>query len=391
MVKNIHNFSFSRIPALFFGCGSVQQLGKLIKNYSGELLLVTGNSSYDQLQTGKKIEGILNSKKFNRYAISGEPSPQIIDEAVNYFKNKNITLVIAIGGGSVLDAGKAIAAMYREEAGVKVYLEGVGTLLPTGNRLPLIAIPTTAGTGSEATKNAVISEFGPQGFKKSLRHDNYVPDYAIVDPELSSKCPVNITSLSGMDAFTQLLESYVSTKSNTLTDTLAYSGLEKIARSLFKAVENGNDIEARTDMAYAAYLSGITLANAGLGLVHGYAQPLGSLFPIPHGVVCSTMMAVVNRHTIKRIRELKNEGDSLKKYSNIGRLFASSDLKDDQYYTDYLLDIMESYIYKFKIQNLSEYGVNLKDLPKIAELTEMKNHPVSFDRKELIEILTERL
>jgi alcohol dehydrogenase class IV len=391
VVNNIPTFSFARLPDIFFGSGSIQQLGKQINSFGGNFLVVTGTNSYNKASTGKKIENLIGKEKLNRYIINGEPSPYLIDEAVKIFKNKNISLVIAVGGGSVLDAGKAIAAMFKEDASVKEYLERVGTLQPSGNRLPFIAIPTTSGTGSEVTKNAVISEFGPNGYKKSLRHNNYIPDIAIIDPELTLECPVDITGPSGMDAFSQLLESYLSVKSNTLTDTLAYSGLERVAQSLLKVVENGTNIDARADMAYAALVSGITLTNAGLGLVHGFAQPLGSLFPIPHGIVCSTMMAVVNKHTVRKLRELNNDDGILKKYSNIGRMFSNSPSKNDSYYIDYLLDVLESYAYRFKIPKISTYGVTSNDLQRIAELTEMKNHPVTFSQSELVELLSERL
>jgi len=391
MEKDISSFSFTRIPDIFFGPGSIQQLEKLINTDIDNILVVTGTNSYDRTGIGEKIEKIIPAKKFNRYSISGEPSPQVIDEAITLFKNKNIAQVIAIGGGSVIDAGKAIAAMFLEDGSVKDYLEGIGTRSPSGRRLPFIAVPTTSGTGSEATKNAVISEQGPQGFKKSLRHDNYVPDFAIVDSELTIGCPEIITSSSGMDAFTQLLESYLSVKSTVLTDALAFSGLERIARSLFKVVKNGNNIAARADMAYAALMSGITLTNAGLGLVHGFAQPLGSLYPIPHGVVCCTMMAVVNRQTVQRMRVLNKESETLIKFSNVGRLFTGSGSKDDDYYTDYLIDTIENYTNNFKIPRLSEYGVIHDDLPKIADLTELKSHPVSFDKNELVSFLNERL
>jgi alcohol dehydrogenase class IV len=266
MVDTLPSFTLAKLPALYFGNGAINRLDKLIPAYGSLALVVTGGESYEKTGLKKTVEVLLKSAGFSaiHYPVSSEPSPIVIDRGVEICWGHDIDLVIAIGGGSVLDAGKAIAAMLTESGSVKSFLEDVGTQKPSGKRLPLIAIPTTAGTGSEATKNAVISEIGKQGFKKSLRHNNYVPDIAIVDPALTHSCPLELTAYSGMDAFTQLLESYLSVKANPVTDALALSGIEVVSRSLKKAYHNCTDSNARAGMAYAAYLSGITLTNAGL-------------------------------------------------------------------------------------------------------------------------------
>ena len=180
-----------------------------------------------------------------------------------------------------MDAGKAISAMLTQEGSVKDYLEGVGHKHPSGNKVPFFAVPTTSGTGSEATKNAVLSEIGPNGYKKSLRHDHFVPDLAIVDPDLTLSCPPGLTAYSGMDAFTQLLEAYVSTKAHPFTDALCEKALELLSGSLLQAYQDGENIEAREAMSYAAWTSGIVLAQVGLGVVHGFASAVGGMFDNP--------------------------------------------------------------------------------------------------------------
>ncbi len=393
MVDFIRTFSFARTPKIIFGEGSIASLGKNISGFGKHVLLISGGSSYDTTLIKSKIEKSLKDSDLTyfRYPVTSEPSPEIVDIAVSVFKSKKIDVVVAVGGGSVMDAGKAISAMLKEEGSVKDYLEGVGTKKPSGERLPLIAIPTTSGTGSEATMNAVISEFGPRGFKKSLRHDHYTPDKAIIDPELTLDCPPDITAAGGMDAFTQLMESYLSNKATAMTNALASSGLECIARSLIQAYNNGNDLRARTEMAYAALISGITLSNAGLGVIHGFAQPLGSLFPIPHGVVCGGLMGVVNHATVDKLRKEMPDSIILEKYARLGKIFVQTAGKNDAYYIDSLLAVMDDFVETMKIPRLGEYGVKEKDFESIINLTGMKNHPVVLDKGELTTILSKRL
>ncbi|MCG8701232.1 MAG: iron-containing alcohol dehydrogenase, partial [Bacteroidales bacterium] len=263
----INSFKFIHTPDVVFGCGAVKKLAQYCLSFGENILLVHGRS-FESRKQGETILNELhkNTNRLYKYCIETEPSPVNVDGAVELYSNQSVDVVVAIGGGSVIDAGKAISAMLATRGSVKDYLEGVGTKVPNGEKIPFIAVPTTAGTGSETTKNAVITQLGENGFKKSLRHDNYVPNLAIVDPELTVSCSPDITAASGMDALSQLLESYLSTTASPMTDALALQGILMILQSIEQAYEDGNNLEARSNLSYAAMLSGITLANAGLGV-----------------------------------------------------------------------------------------------------------------------------
>jgi alcohol dehydrogenase class IV len=222
------NFNFARIPEIHFGPGKIDSLPDLVLRYGSTVILLTGASSF---RKSDKFDYLVKSFKnksiqFFLNEINREPTPEDINSICREYSDTPVDVVVAIGGGSVLDAGKAISAMLGKTDPVEIYLEGVGTKGHDGSKIPFIAVPTTAGTGSEATKNAVLTRLGENGFKKSMRHNNFVPDIALVDPELSLNCPSAVTAACGMDAFTQLLESYVSTNSSPLTDALAYSGIK---------------------------------------------------------------------------------------------------------------------------------------------------------------------
>ncbi|MBN1767455.1 MAG: iron-containing alcohol dehydrogenase [Prolixibacteraceae bacterium] len=379
------HFNFSQTPMLYFGQGQFTKLADHLKSFGSKALIIT-SQSFINSENATWLKNTLNTNKLTASweQMHGEPSPEQIDKITAENRSFAPDVIVAIGGGSVLDAGKAVSAMLCEKGSISNFLEDVGTQTPSGNKIPMIAVPTTAGTGSEATKNAVITKNGKDGFKKSLRHKHYVPNIAIVDPTLSLSCPPSVTAASGMDAFTQLLESYLSTQSTPISDALALDGLKMLIGSLEKAVANGDDIEARSKLSYAAFLSGITLANAGLGVVHGFAQPLGSLFPIPHGVVCALLTGSANRMSVEKLRT-ENKHTSLKKYAIVGRLIQPT--SNDKTAIEVLLNYIERLTTNFHIPKLSAYGVRKADFTAIVKQTGLKNHPVKLNKEELTQIL----
>ena len=323
--------------------------------------------------------------------IAAEPSPELIDTITADLSGDNIDLVIAIGGGSTLDGGKAISVMLAEGGNVNRFLEGIGTKTPSGRKIPFIAIPTTSGTGSEATSNAVISSIGPQGFKSSLRHDNFIPDLALIDPSLTLSCPQKLTVACSMDCFTQLVEGYLSTNSSSLTDALALDGIRALHRSLRLVCDNGSDLPARTDLSYAAMLSGVILCNSGLGTVHGFASVIGGLFDIPHGVICGTLMAPANALTLKNIRQHPGAHPALAKYTKLGKIWSNQTNKTDIWYQDCFIDELERLTNELNIAKLSDYGVTAGDITDIVAKTGNKYNPAQLTREELATILDRRI
>ena len=385
-------FQFAALPRIYFGKGKLADLPALIKPYGKSVIVVTGKRSFIESERGSEIlnkfytEGIA----FEHVTITSEPSPELIDQTVSEIGNKNINVVVSIGGGSVIDAGKAISAMLHKSVTVMDFLEGVGTMEHPGTKIPFIAAPTTSGTGSEATKNAVISRTGKDGFKRSLRHDNFVPDIALVDPELTLNCPPGITAASGMDCFTQLTEAYLSDKSCEYTDALANEGLKEIKASLVKAFTDGSDIEVRAGMSFAALTSGICLANAGLGVVHGFASSIGGMYDIPHGVICGTLMAVANEVNVRRLRGDSGNQNALKKYANLGRIFLNDKRGNDNYYIDGFVRFLHDLTNKLRLPGLKESGVEESSLVEICASTECKNNPIKLDFDDLMEIISRR-
>ena len=389
----VKQFQFARLPIIHFGNGKLSMLPGLIKRFGTKIILVTGKRSFnDSVQSTILFESFAVMRiMFYRVVISGEPSPESVDNAVNEFRDKDVSAVVGIGGGSVLDAGKAISSMMYLNSTVRTFLEGVGTMEHPGTKMPFIAVPTTSGTGSEATKNAVLSEIGMNGFKKSLRHDNFVPDIALVDPELTFNCPPDITAASGMDCFTQLTEAFLSDKSNEYTDALVWEGIRAIKSSLVKSFINGDDPDGRSGMSFAALTSGIGLANAGLGVVHGFASSIGSMYNIPHGVICGTLMAPANAVTVRILRKNRNNPVALQKYIRLGKLFLKVKGKPDNYYIDGFLDFLQQLGDDLHLPSLSRYGVDKKDVEEICRITELKNNPVKLNNDELAEILNSRI
>ncbi|MFX1322263.1 MAG: iron-containing alcohol dehydrogenase [Promethearchaeota archaeon] len=394
----IPSFNFARIPHIIFGAGRLKELYNIIPKFGNNILFVLGGSSLKQYGKWDEIISILEYKsiRFSSISISSEPSPTLIDEYVEEFRSKNIDLVVGIGGGSVTDAGKAISAMIPKIDSIKNYLEGIGNKTHDGKKIPYIAIPTTSGTGSEATKNAVISEVGPNGFKKSLRHDNLIPNVAIIDPELMISCPTSITAACGMDAFTQLLEAYVSPKGNPITDALAFSGMEYISRNIIPACSSGaSNIEVRSSMAYGSLMSGITLANAGLGIIHGLASPIGGFFNIPHGIVCGTLLTEATKMNIRVLQEQDLAGkEALKKYAKIGALLINDQLKEEgdiNKYCSLLIETLDNWTHQLKIDRLGEFGIAKEDVDKIVENSGLKNNPVNLTKENIKTIVLNRI
>ncbi|MFC2090746.1 iron-containing alcohol dehydrogenase [Bacteroidota bacterium] len=381
----VSTFQFSVLPKIIFGPCKRMELAAVLKNYGSKVLLITGTTSihnsgqWDEICKSLDGAGI----SYQNESIGSEPSPSMVDDIAKKYRGRGIQAVVSIGGGSAMDAGKAVSAMLVVEYGVKHYLEGVGDMEHSGKKIPFIALPTTSGTGSEMTKNAVLSEVGEHGFKKSLRHDNFIPNVAIIDPEMMLSCPPRLTATSGMDAFTQLLESYLSKQANPMTDALALQGLKLVKRHLLRAyLEGDSNLESRSGMAMAAMFSGITLAHAGLGLVHGFASPFGAYCNIPHGSVCGALMSTVNSMTIDRIKEDKSTA-AYNKYLIVSKIFSDFKYKDEQ---EFLLAFKEKLDH---ITNVLEIPVFDKELftdeliGKIVADTSHKQHPVTFTNEEL--------
>jgi len=388
-------FDFYRCPRVVFGPGRISEVGSLASRYGSRALVVTGSESLDLSGNWDRIAGSLkaSSVTFDRFRVKGEPSPDLVDRAVRGFQEPSPDVVVAVGGGSVIDCAKAVAAMLPLREPVAPYLEGVGDGHHPGTTLPLIAAPTTAGTGSEATKNAVLSRVGTDGFKKSLRHDHFTPACALLDPGLTLDCPPRVTAACGMDAFTQLLESYVSPKASPLTDALAFSGIEHVSPCLLPAcTDRAHDLQCRSSLMVAAFLSGVTLANAGLGVIHGLAGPLGARIPMPHGMVCATLLWEACRTNIMRIREQRGADDAvLVKYARVGRVLSGAPEADVLRGCELLLEKLEAWTGSLKIPRLGDYGLRESDLDALVARAGQKANPVQLDATDVKEILMARL
>jgi alcohol dehydrogenase len=391
--KMISSFNLKLPSQIIFGPGKLTELENNICRFGSRPLLVLGNRSFaatDHYDAVQRIFAKLGIRERTVH-IGTEPSPEMIDTIVAGQSGNEIDLVIAIGGGSTIDAGKALAAMLVEGGEITRFLEGVGTAAPSGKTLPFIAIPTTSGTGSEATSNAVLSSVGRQGFKSSLRHDNYIPDLALIDPRLVLSCPKKITVACSMDCFSQLVEGYLSTNSSPVTDALALDGIRAIHRSVRAVCDNGGNLPARANLAYAALLSGIVLCNSGLGTVHGFASAIGGFMAIPHGVICGTLMAPVNTCTLKHLRTTTGSHPALGKYSKLGRICSDQENKTDAWYQDYFIDELARLGAELEIPKLSDFGLTASEINSIVDKTGNKFNPVQLTKEELVSILGSRI
>jgi alcohol dehydrogenase len=395
---NIPDFSISAVPRIEFGDGAIARIPQLAATFGKNVLLVTGAASFQHSPYWQPLlTGFAQlDMRCQHFTVGGEPSPQLVDAAVAQYRGASVDVVVAIGGGSVLDAAKAIAGLLRVPHSVMDFLEGVGPELPyPGPAVPFIAVPTTAGTGSEATKNAVLSVQGEAGFKKSFRHETLVPRYAVIDPQLMASCPKAQIAANGMDALTQLLESYVSLKANPFTDALAISGIKAVRDGLFDWYEDSpKAATGRAQMAYAALLSGITLAQVGLGSVHGLAAPLGAFFPMPHGVVCGTLVAMCTEANIRVLQERQPDSPALVRYAQIGRLLLDIPMLDDDAARNGLVALLNGWTERLGLPRLSHYGMGPADIPRVVANcrgSSMKTNPIVLRDEEVADILRRRL
>ena len=393
-------FELSRLPRIIFGPGTLLRVADISSDFGRTALLVTGAETLNRCPAWPALRERLAQRQitWQQVSIPGEPSPDLIDAIVSAHTGQSIAVVIGIGGGSALDAAKAIAGLLRPANSVRDHLEGVGPELPyQGPSTPFIAVPTTAGTGSEATKNAVLSEGGPRGFKKSFRDDRLIAEWAVIDPDLLASCPPAIIAANGMDAFTQLLESFVSTRANPLTDTLALEGLTRTRDSLlpwFNDPESPDAARHRANMAYAALLSGITLAQVGLGSVHGLAAPLGAFFPISHGLACGTLVAEATRINIAALRARMPESVALTKYAVVGRLLTQDASLHDQEAHAALLSTLETWTRSMALPRLSAFNIDEAAIPRLvanSRGSSMKTNPIVLDDAEIAELLRARI
>ena len=391
-------FSIARLPRIEFGAGVIGKLSGLLAQSGKRVLLVTGRRSFTDSPHWLALRAALEKAGtgWEQTRVSDEPSPQFVDDAVRQFHSAGITAVAGIGGGSVLDAAKAIAGLLPSGNSVMDYLEGVGPEKPYhGPAAPFIAVPTTAGTGSEATKNAVLSVRGPSGFKKSFRDDGLVPEYALLDPDLLAGCPRPQIAANAMDALTQLLESYVSTKANPFTDALAESGLNAVREGLFAWYEGRGEAAAgRARMAYAALLSGVCLAQTGLGSVHGLASPLGAFFPIPHGVVCGTLVGAATRVNLAALRERDPDNPAWRKYARAGDILHGRHYASPAEGHAALLALLDDWTERLALPRLSAYGIRESDFAHVvahSRGSSMKTNPLVLSDAEIAEALRQRL
>ena len=392
-------FSLGRLPRVEFGAGSIAKLADIVAGFGNSILLVTGARSFPEMPQWNDLISAFRARglSWQHVTVNGEPSPQLVDAVVSRHAGDAIEVVLGVGGGSALDAAKAIAGLLRVQRSVMDYLEGVGPELSyEGPAVPLVAVPTTAGTGSEATRNAVLSTAGRDGFKKSFRDEQLVPEYAVIDPDLLASCPPAVIAANGMDALTQLLESLVSLRASAVTDALAVSGLHAVRDGLLPWYRRtAKDMSAaRSRMAYAALLSGITLAHCGLGSVHGLASPLGAFYPIPHGVVCGTLVATCTEVNIQALQAREPHNSALDKYAEAAAILCNCSFPDRESALTGLVKQLAEWTTLLELPRLGEYGLEESGLDHVvahSRGSSMKTNPLVLTDAEIRACLLERL
>lgn len=382
-------FEFATANRIIFGTGTLSECGPLAAQMGRNALVVTGRST----ERATPLLELLGAHRVSSivFPVPEEPTTDLVQEGVRTARESGCDLVIGIGGGSALDVAKAIAVLVTNKGDLFEYLEVIGKGQPlTEPGLPLIAIPTTSGTGSEVTRNAVLGS--PQHrVKVSLRSHLMLPTLALVDPELTRSMPPQVTAASGLDAFTQLVEPYVSRRANVLTDALCREGIARVARSLYRAYTYGDDIAAREDMALASLFGGLALSNAGLGAVHGFAGPLGGMFKAPHGALCGCLLPNVMAINIRALRERAPGSEVLGRYEEIARILTGNPEATAEDGAAWV----EQLVAQLQIPALSAYGVAPADFPAIIEkavrASSMQSNPIALTGEEMEEVLRRAL
>lgn len=382
-------FEFSTANNIIFGAGEVKKIGSLATAMGKHLLLVRGGKS----QAFQVVKNILdkNDLEIAQYIIDREPSIEMIQRGTELARVINSDFVIGVGGGSVIDAGKAIAALATNEGDIIEYLEVIGGGKPLSSPpKKFIAIPTTAGTGAEVTKNAVLDSLEHRT-KVSLRSPLMFPHIALIDPELTYSMPPDVTASTGLDALAQLIEAYVSNKSNPLTDALCIQGIRLVAHSLYPAVVNGSNSQARMEMALASLFGGIALANAKLGAVHGFAGPLGGMIHAPHGAICARLLPFVMEANLKALRSRSSDQKYLQRYGEISKLLTGNNDAEAEDGVAWVRELC----HKFNIQPLGKIGLLEADYPEVLKKAKssssMQGNPIELTTSELLLILQKAL
>jgi alcohol dehydrogenase class IV len=378
-------FEFATATRILFGPGTFQEVASLATEMGKRAFVVTGRSV-------ERVAPLLEDLKKHKVEsvlvnVPGEPTTDIALAGVERARETQCDFVIGFGGGSVLDTGKAIAALMTNEGDVFDYLEVIGRGKPLAHApAPYIAVPTTAGTGSEVTRNAVLAS-PEHGVKVSLRSPLMLPRLAVVDPELTHSVPPAVTASTGLDALTQVLEPYVSNQANPMTDAICREGLGRAGRSLRRAYEDGSDAAAREDMALVSLFGGLALANAKLGAVHGFAGPLGGLFQAPHGTICARLLPYVVEVNVRALQTRMPDSPALARYDEVAQLVTAMGTARAADGVAWIQDLCQA----LNVPPLSDFGLTEDDFPMVVEkarnASSMKGNPILLTDEELIEIL----
>ncbi len=380
------NFEFATATRIIFGPGVLRNIGKLALESGKRALVVTGRdpSRAETLLASLREAGV----GATTFSVAGEPEISTVTRGVTLAKRSHCDFVVGFGGGSVLDTAKAIAAMLANDGDLLDYLEIIGRgkslVKPSA---PFIAIPTTAGTGSEVTRNAVLAS-PEHGVKVSLRSPLMLATIALVDPELTFNLPPAITARTGLDALTQLIEPFVCLRANPMTDGLCVEGLSRATRSLQVAFHDGQNKSAREDMALASLFGGLALANAGLGAVHGFAGPIGGMFTnAPHGAICAALLPHVMRANIRALRQRDAQGRALKRYEQIARICTGHAHATADAGVNWVGRLVDD----LRIPRLGTWGVKLEHVAELVmkstQASSMKANPITLTPEELAETL----